>query len=421
MTRGSRSPTRSVFAEASRRLGDPQRQARGRPRVSRRAAGHVDGGGLPAGQGLWPGSSAGGHHASAAGLAGRAGRSPGVHPGEMDPRARQCAATARRPSGCPVARGVESVGADAGRGRRRDAGASCPPRVGCGAACSQARSRRLTCWRSSDYLRAGEGMLERTGALAVKFLRHYWWLVLTVIVLLGARGVADRRSGQRPCRRARRRLDLHKPRPELEGHRHLAGHRRSAHRGAAMAGRAGPGDLRADNPGRDREESAQAQSRVRMSPRWWQTLRNSRAATNRRQLQRRTSQTDPTKRGAHSEPPDSGRRARGTARPRPRRCRNDSGGIVDLIAEEVPPTPTATIAAPADAAVERLQAIDHIVVLMLENRSFDHMLGYLSLPPELGGAGRRDVDGLTRSGGERQPLRRLDLRDPPPRPHALLG
>ena len=32
---------------------------------------------------------------------------------------------------------------------------------------------------------------------------------------------------------------------------------------------------------------------------------------------------------------------------------------------------------------------------MLENRSFDHMLGYLSLAPELGGPGRRDVDGLT--------------------------
>ena len=37
--------------------------------------------------------------------------------------------------------------------------------------------------------------------------------------------------------------------------------------------------------------------------------------------------------------------------------------------------------------------IDHIVVLMLENRSFDHMLGYLSLdPPE--GRGRTDIDGL---------------------------
>lgn len=42
-----------------------------------------------------------------------------------------------------------------------------------------------------------------------------------------------------------------------------------------------------------------------------------------------------------------------------------------------------------DQAVERLENIEHIVVLMLENRSFDHMLGYLSLE------GRRDdVDGL---------------------------
>ncbi|MGZ4329537.1 MAG: alkaline phosphatase family protein, partial [Solirubrobacteraceae bacterium] len=36
-----------------------------------------------------------------------------------------------------------------------------------------------------------------------------------------------------------------------------------------------------------------------------------------------------------------------------------------------------------------LENIEHIVVLMLENRSFDHMLGYLSLEH-----GRDDVDGL---------------------------
>ena len=36
-----------------------------------------------------------------------------------------------------------------------------------------------------------------------------------------------------------------------------------------------------------------------------------------------------------------------------------------------------------------LEKIDHIVVLMLENRSFDHMLGYLSLE-----GGRADIDGL---------------------------
>jgi hypothetical protein len=45
-----------------------------------------------------------------------------------------------------------------------------------------------------------------------------------------------------------------------------------------------------------------------------------------------------------------------------------------------------------------LANIDHIVVLTMENRSFDHMLGYLSLPPEKGGMGRTDVDGL--KGGE---------------------
>ncbi|MFB3148801.1 MAG: alkaline phosphatase family protein, partial [Thermodesulfobacteriota bacterium] len=37
-----------------------------------------------------------------------------------------------------------------------------------------------------------------------------------------------------------------------------------------------------------------------------------------------------------------------------------------------------------------LNKIKHIVVLMLENRSFDHMLGYLSLKK-----GRTNVDGLT--------------------------
>jgi phospholipase C len=43
---------------------------------------------------------------------------------------------------------------------------------------------------------------------------------------------------------------------------------------------------------------------------------------------------------------------------------------------------------------DNLGRIEQIVVLMLENRSFDHMLGYLSLPAKLGGAARSDVDGL---------------------------
>jgi phospholipase C len=45
-----------------------------------------------------------------------------------------------------------------------------------------------------------------------------------------------------------------------------------------------------------------------------------------------------------------------------------------------------------------LTNIDHIVVLTMENRSFDHILGYLSLPAAQGGMGRTDIDGL--KGGE---------------------
>ena len=50
----------------------------------------------------------------------------------------------------------------------------------------------------------------------------------------------------------------------------------------------------------------------------------------------------------------------------------------------------ASAAAAVDNTVGNLQKIDHIVVLMLENRSFDHMLGYLTLK-----SGRKDVNGLT--------------------------
>ena len=32
-----------------------------------------------------------------------------------------------------------------------------------------------------------------------------------------------------------------------------------------------------------------------------------------------------------------------------------------------------------DAAVRALDRVEHIVVLMMENRSYDHMLGYLTL------------------------------------------
>jgi phospholipase C len=60
------------------------------------------------------------------------------------------------------------------------------------------------------------------------------------------------------------------------------------------------------------------------------------------------------------------------------------------------------------AHAANLQKVEHIVVLMLENRSFDHMLGYLSLE-----GGRRDVDGLraeftNQHGGRGYPVHHLD-------------
>jgi phospholipase C len=66
--------------------------------------------------------------------------------------------------------------------------------------------------------------------------------------------------------------------------------------------------------------------------------------------------------------------------------------IVDVIAAPIPATPERTAPAPADEAANRLDAVDHIVVVMLENRSFDHMLGYLSLPSDQGGGARGDIE-----------------------------
>jgi phospholipase C len=48
-----------------------------------------------------------------------------------------------------------------------------------------------------------------------------------------------------------------------------------------------------------------------------------------------------------------------------------------------------------DQELDRLHQIKHIVVVMMENRSFDHMLGYLSLPDTDGAAPIPEVDGLT--------------------------
>ena len=62
---------------------------------------------------------------------------------------------------------------------------------------------------------------------------------------------------------------------------------------------------------------------------------------------------------------------------------------LQLLSENPAPPPTGTVAVTEDPTIANLDRIEHIVVLMLENRSFDHMLGYLSLE-----GGRSDVDGL---------------------------
>jgi phospholipase C len=60
-----------------------------------------------------------------------------------------------------------------------------------------------------------------------------------------------------------------------------------------------------------------------------------------------------------------------------------------------------------DPMTQNLAKIEHIVVLMLDNRSFDHMLGYLSLE-----GGRSDIEGLrpgitNSAGGQDYPATRL--------------
>ncbi len=89
--------------------------------------------------------------------------------------------------------------------------------------------------------------------------------------------------------------------------------------------------------------------------------------------------------------------------------------VIDIAAAPVPPAPSERIPAPDDPAAARLNQIEHIVVVMLENRSFDHMLGYLSLPASDGGRARTDVDGLrgpdedfNEHAGQRYPIHHLD-------------
>lgn len=85
------------------------------------------------------------------------------------------------------------------------------------------------------------------------------------------------------------------------------------------------------------------------------------------------------------------------------------GGVV-----VIPPAPPLADRTPIDGPqpdsdLENLQRINHVVVLMLENRSYDHVLGYLSHP---GHGSRAEFDGLT--GHESNAIEGLPLAVPTP-------
>src|SRR5437763_4191110 len=100
--------------------------------------------------------------------------------------------------------------------------------------------------------------------------------------------------------------------------------------------------------------------------------------------------------------PPTGRKRR-TAGAKSKTCRRSRGGATSTTRRAA--TPRQTYVAPAaDDTVANLDKIEHIVVLMLENRSFDHMLGYLSLE-----AGRSDIDGLKASMANRYKGKRYSV------------
>ena len=75
----------------------------------------------------------------------------------------------------------------------------------------------------------------------------------------------------------------------------------------------------------------------------------------------------------------------------------------------VQPMPIHPALKSADPTLTNLSTVEHIVVLMMENRSFDHMLGYLSL--EEG----RSIDGLKAGmsnsyGGKKYPIKHLPTK-----------
>lgn len=80
----------------------------------------------------------------------------------------------------------------------------------------------------------------------------------------------------------------------------------------------------------------------------------------------------------------------GSGKKRAATAKGGAKGGAKRSAAKTPARAVAFAAVAADPALDNLKKIEHIVVLMMENRSFDHMLGYLKLEN-----GRTDVDGLT--------------------------
>ena len=98
-----------------------------------------------------------------------------------------------------------------------------------------------------------------------------------------------------------------------------------------------------------------------------------------------------TKKRMRARKRDTAKRPRSPARrkstpPKPREKRSAAGR------REPAPVKMESLAIPqglSDPTLENLAKVDHIIVLMMENRSFDHLMGYLKLENIL------DVDGLT--------------------------
>ena len=90
--------------------------------------------------------------------------------------------------------------------------------------------------------------------------------------------------------------------------------------------------------------------------------------------------------------------------------------ITPLATPAASPSVSTPVTAFGSTPEQLLDRIDHFVFVMMENRSFDHMLGYLSHPAH---GGRSDVDGLDGSdralGGDFEGTRATPLPGPNPR------